>query len=146
MLDIFSDNAIGLSSSATAASFVRSLKEKDIDIGVDFDHAVMTKYAAAPGQPVKPPQYEHIVISGKVAEEVGFDKISKLQSRLHELKYVIVDGERIRRATRLNDLSFSSSPFSEILELDLSRNLFESFKEVCEICQGLRNLRKLTIE
>ncbi len=108
---VFSNAAVGLSSSPTAASFVRSLKERDINTGVDFLHAVVAKYAPAPEH------HDIVEISGKVVQEIGFDKISEMQSRLHELKYLVVDGEKIRRADP------SLQPFPEVLELDLSRNL-----------------------
>lgn len=89
-----------------------------------------------------------IVISGKVAEEVGFDKIRKQQAQLSELRIVILDGMRI--ATAATAAGGQEKPIREVCpkatELDLSRNLFTRFDTVAEICSQLELLRGLRLK
>jgi hypothetical protein len=86
-----------------------------------------------------------IMISGKkVAEEVGFDKIRAQLAQLHELKIVLVDGLQVNCAERPDKRIRDVCP--KIAELDLSRNLFESCKEIIHICGELRNLRGLKLK
>jgi len=83
-------------------------------------------------------------ISGKVVEEVGFDKIRRQLAQLQELKIVIVDGACINTvettSLRIRDVC------PKIVELDLSRNLFERFEDVVKICGELDGLRSLRIK
>jgi hypothetical protein len=90
------------------------------------------------------PLDKQIEISGKVVEEVGFDKIRQQQSQLHELKIVIVDGFRISYAESPGTTIRETCP--KIVELDLSRNLFEKFDEVVRICAKLDHLRSLRLK
>jgi hypothetical protein len=85
-----------------------------------------------------------MISGGKVAEEVGFDKIRKQLAQLHELKIVLVDGLRINHAEMPDKTIRKVCP--KILELDLSRNLFESFYDVVYICGELDNLRSLRLK
>lgn len=87
---------------------------------------------------------KQIVISGKVAEEVGFDKIRLQLSQLHELKIIIVDGLRINCAEKDGKAIREVCP--KIVELDLSRNLFEIWEEVVHICRELDDLRSLRLK
>ena len=88
-----------------------------------------------------------IEISGKVVEEVGFERIRKQQAVLQELKIVVLDGLRICGVGKGVDVAqvqneiFSTCP--NITELDLSRNLFEDWKDVADICASLKKLRSL---
>jgi len=84
------------------------------------------------------------VISGKVAEEVGFDKIRQQLSQLHELKIILVDGLRINCSEKDGNTVREVCP--KIVELDLSRNLFEDWEEVVHICRELDNLRSLRLK
>jgi hypothetical protein len=77
----------------------------------------------------------------KVAEEVGFDKIRAQLAQLHELKIVLVDGLQVCCAERPDKTIRDVCP--RIAELDLSRNLFESCREIIHICGELDNLRTL---
>jgi tubulin-specific chaperone E len=104
-------------------------------------------------------QQKPITISGKEVEEIGFDKIKKLQSRLNELRIVYLDGLLIsqpgnvqaRKAGQqehdpgvlLGDEILRTCP--KINTLDLARNLLESVEEVAFICQNLRQLRELRL-
>jgi hypothetical protein len=76
-------------------------------------------------------------------EKVGFDKIRKQQSQLQELKIVIVDGYRINEATRNGSIQ---EHCGNIVELDLSRNLFESLEEILLICGELPALQRLRLK
>lgn len=56
--------------------------------------AIKAKYASGVDASSRQPVSESrvVVISGKVAEEVGFDKIRRQQARLDELKVVLLEG------------------------------------------------------
>lgn len=89
-----------------------------------------------------------IVFSTKVAEEVGFEKISRKQAQLHELKIVILDGLRLvyaygpaaKRDKSIRDVCPS------IVELGMSRNLFTRFSPVVEICSELDEVKALRLK
>ena len=110
-----------------------------------FVEAVHQKYASEVterrGALVAESQIE---ISGKVVEEVGFDKIRQQLAQLHELKIVIVDGLRIATAKKAERRIREICP--KIVELDLSRNLFEHYEEIMNICRELENLRVLRLK
>ncbi|KAJ4397248.1 hypothetical protein N0V93_001472 [Gnomoniopsis smithogilvyi] len=134
-----------LSKSSTAASFVRPTRPAEKPR--TFLQAVQDKYAGEVTADQKPislgPQ---VVISGKVAEEIGFDKIRKQQAQLHELKIVIVDGMRIDSASAAGD---QEKPIRDVCpkvtELTLSRNLFINFGPIVDICSHLDELRGLRL-
>lgn len=112
-----------------------------------FLEALQDKYAGevtADKQPVSSgPQ---IVISGKVAEEIGFDKIRKQQAQLSELKIVILDGMRIDSALPAGGLEKTILDVCpKVTELDLSRNLLLGFDAVVEICSHLPDVRGLRL-
>ncbi|KAH8910504.1 RNI-like protein [Coniochaeta sp. PMI_546] len=125
--------------SPTSASFIRPTRPHDGK--TDFLTALHEKYAAEL-EPQKP-----IVFSTKVAEEVGFDKISRKQAQLHELKIVILDGMRLVCAydpARERDKSIRDVCPS-ITELGMSRNLFTKFSPVVEICSELDQVKALRL-
>lgn len=136
----------GLSNSPTAASFVRPTRPTESSR--TFLEALQEKYASevtTDRQPISSgPQ---IVISGKVAEEIGFDKIRKQQGQLSELKIVILDGMRIDSASAAGA---QERPIRDvcpkITELNLSRNLLVSFGTVVEICSHISHLRGLRLK
>lgn len=106
--------------------------------------------AVKPNQPIR--------FNGKIAEEVGFDKIRKQLAQLEELKYVILDGMRmwrpeVRQVSRSHsDLEWPhgatdiGSACPKTYELDLSRNLFEEWREVAAICEQLDRMRSLRVD
>ncbi|PBP22553.1 CAP-Gly domain-containing protein [Diplocarpon rosae] len=126
------------SQSPTAASFVLS-SSWTADPEQSFVSAVKGKY----GTPAVADDSDEIVISGKTVEEVGFDKIRAQQARLHELKIVLVDGQRISHAE--NSPGEIRHVCPKIEELDLSRNIIENFAEVAEICKELESLKSLRL-
>lgn len=136
----------GLSQSATAASFVRPTRPAEKPR--TFLEALQEKYASEVTADHKPissgPQ---IVISGKVAEEIGFDKIRKQQAQLSELKIVILDGMRIDAASNADGRDKSIREVCpKVTELDLSRNMFVGFGPAVEIGSHLTELRGLRLK
>ena len=101
-----------------------------------------------------------IRISGKEVEEVGFDKIRKQLADLKELKIVILDGLCMARPetslrARENITGLEAWPTgltdikdvcNKVIELDLSRNLFEEWREIASICEQLEKLKSLRAE
>lgn len=133
----------GLSPSPSAGSFIRSSRKSDSER--TFLEAVRQKYASDDtDKPIAVALDQQIEISGKVVEEVGFDKIRQQLAQLHELKIVIVDGMRIKKADEKKDDIAKTCPL--IVELDLSRNLFQNLDEVGLISQQLEHLRVLKLK
>lgn len=87
---------------------------------------------------------KEIEISGKTVYEVGFDKVRAQLSQLHQLKIVLVDGMRIVQAETEDRKIREVCPL--IVDLDLSRNLFQSCEEIIKICAELDNLRSLRLK
>lgn len=161
----------GLSQSATAGSFIRP--NRPFDQPLSFIQALHKKYAydteVAPttdgGQLVTE---EPITISGKVVEEVGFEKIRQLLATLYELRIVLLDGgcvaglgtspwpwfgalqeESVRdqyQNSYLAQWDKVKQTCPNITELDLSRNLLEVWTDVAVICRGLEKLEILKVK
>lgn len=143
VLKIFIKEVVGLNKSLTAGSFVRPTRQPDPE--QSFVEAIHQKYATEiTAQPAPAASAKEIVISGKVAEEVGFDKIRQQLSQLHELRIILVDGLRINCAEREGKSIREVCP--KIVELDLSRNLFEDWEAVVHICRELDFLRSLRLK
>ena len=129
---------LGRSVSPTAASFVRPSRPSDPRVG--FFEALKKKYASSTAEDLAATA-NAILISGKTVEEVGFDKIRRQLAELQELRIVVLDGACI--ATVESDLDGQNL---KIIELDLSRNLFESWHDIAAICNSLVNLQSLRLE
>jgi len=127
----------GLNPSQTPGSFVAQTQAKDLE--QSFVEAVEKKYATDATISDDP-----VVISGKVVEKVGFEKIRRQQAQLAALKVVVVDGFRINKATDSGSSIHAICP--NIQTLDLSRNLFETFDQIIEICRNLEHLRILRLK
>ncbi|PKS10545.1 hypothetical protein jhhlp_002299 [Lomentospora prolificans] len=138
-----------LSKSHTAASFIRPSRPSEKP--QSFLSALHEKYASEVDESNAPVASARLIeISGKVVEEVGFNKIRKRLARVGDLKIVILDGMRVVSATGGGDDGrFESMTVAEtcpkIIELDLSRNLFVDFKPLVEVCSQLSDLRSLRI-
>jgi hypothetical protein len=128
---------LGLSGSTTGGSFMRLTAIPDPSQA--FLEAVREKYAP-PAPDVETTEH---VISGKVAEEIGFEKIRRQQAQLHKLTIVLVDGHRINAAEIADHVIRKTCPI--IIELDLSRNLFDDFEVIVRICGELDTLTGLRI-
>ena len=100
-----------------------------------------------------------IEISGKVVEEVGFDKIRKQLSELQELRIILLDGLQvagIRAEDGLQEEEDSGEKDAarreieqtcpKITELDLSRCLLSRWRDVADICGRLGRLRVLKLK
>ena len=142
-----------LSSSTTAASFVRLSRKEDPERtlleGIKFKYAPSTMpktvtQSASVG-------HETIEISGKVVEEVGFDRINKQLSLLADLKIVLVDelaifGMAARGASSTevrNAQRELQQACPNIVELDIGWNTIETWQEVADICLPLKKLKIL---
>ena len=134
-----------LSSAPSCASFIRATRLADQPRS--FLQALTFKYAEDGREQTTVEAGGSIEISGKVVEEVGFERIRKQQAALHDLKIVLVDGLRVRgtgaEADITNVQEEVASTCPNITELDLSRNLFEHWGDVAAICAPLTKLRVL---
>lgn len=137
------DRSTGLSKSSTAASFVRPTRPADKP--QSFIAALREKYAAEAKDQDDGVQNSRVIISGKVAEEIGFDKIRRKLAQVKELKIVLVDGLRVARA-RDDDEPTIEETSPSIVQLDLSRNLLEQLAPVVDICRRLPKLQSLSIK
>lgn len=116
--------------------------------------ALGKKYA--PGDDGGPATEVEIKISGKLVEEVGFDKIREQLAMLPELRIVVLDGLCIAGVQarpwigsselRIQDRQRIREQRFKIRELDLSRNLLETWADVAEICSSLKSLHSLKVE
>lgn len=142
-------------------SFVEALKSKyasddpdggeeegleDPDVEIVFD---LQKRGDGVGRKAR----REVKFSGKVAEEVGFDKIRRQLAQLSELRIIILDGLCMWRPEARGERWMAEGQASDVreacpkaLELDLSRNLFEEWREVAGICEQLENLGSLRVE
>lgn len=153
-------NSTGKSNQSTAGSFVRPSRPSEPPRS--FLEALREKYASefeqtlVQGTPsAQSATQKAIEISGKVVEEVGFDKIRKQLAELQELRIVLLDGLRIsgvlssydqpdvqvREAAK--DIAVTCP---KVIELDLSRNLLCRWREVWEICNQLKHLKRLKLK
>lgn len=124
----------------------------------------MTKKYKSSDGPKNTAAEEKIQISGKTVEEVGFDKINRQLAALQELKIIILDGlcvagvnafpqEAEESATdfthpnaRWSFVEGLKSKNLSIVELDLSRNLLETWVDVMGICGALKHLAALELK
>ncbi|KAF1835521.1 RNI-like protein [Decorospora gaudefroyi] len=147
-----------LNPSPTSASFIRPSRK--LDPPRTFVQALKSKYASEEieedpdvevvfnVQPVKP-----ILFNGKPAEEIGFDKIRAQLAQLSELRIVILDGLCMHRPEARGIQWLEGGEETDIkdacpkaVELDLSRNLFEEWREVAAICEQLPELTSLRVD
>lgn len=150
----------GKSSQPTAGSFVRPSRPSDPPRS--FLEALREKYASEPEQGDEgsnsvdrvAPQ-NAIKISSKVVEEVGFDKIRRQIAELQELRIVILDGLCLAGVLSSYDQAHDQVQESagqiaatcpKIVELDLSRNLLSRWRDVWEICNQLKHLKRLKVK
>lgn len=84
-----------------------------------------------------------VYFSTKQAEEVGFEKFSKRQARLQGIHVLVLDHISIRFQNE--DRETITELCSDITELDLSSNLFESLGEIVELAVLFPKLTHLTL-
>ncbi|KAK8252033.1 hypothetical protein IWZ00DRAFT_260943 [Phyllosticta capitalensis] len=139
-------------------SYVQALKKKYASDSVDEPNLDIVVTGPVPANVPVNERGKVIKISGKEAEEVGFDKIRKKFANLQELRIAILDclcmtrplpallehaaadGKANITAADLTDVK-DVSP--KIYDLDLSRNLFEEWREVASISIQLEKLTQL---
>ncbi|KAJ0425190.1 hypothetical protein BJY00DRAFT_274932 [Aspergillus carlsbadensis] len=149
----------------TAGSFVRPSRPADSPRG--FVEALREKYAsefeqsrarqARADADAEADAAQHsekpIQFNGKIAEEVGFDKIRKQLAELDELKIVLLDGLCVtgvlaQEASR-EQIEEARGEIEricpKITELDLSRNLFTAWEDVADVCGSLERLKLLRL-
>ncbi|KAL8926477.1 MAG: hypothetical protein Q9172_001780 [Xanthocarpia lactea] len=140
------------SKAPTAASFIRP-DSKHIDVPQSFLSAVREKYGSGDIPQDAKGKSSIIVISGKEVDEVGFDAISRKQSAWSDLTIVSLDGLRIdslyhkpshSKQDHEADIRVLSSGL-KWKELDLSRNLFDDWDEITNICSFTKELRVLNL-
>ena len=137
-----------LSYSYSAGSFIKPSRKADSEITVL--EAIKLKYGGGSADATAPAA---VVISGKVAEEVGFDKIANEQARLTDLRIVLIDQLCIsgvaNRGCTPTDLRRAQQQLAEtcpnITEIDLGWNLLETWTDVAHICASLPKLRTLRV-
>jgi tubulin-specific chaperone E len=129
----------------SAGSFIR--RSRPTDESRTFIQALRHKYI---GDDEAVPTSKHIRISGKEVEEVGFDKIKRKQAVINELKRVFLDGLRIShrgiQASSDSRIKEIGETCSNLVDLDLSNNLFEQFDEIVRICEQLPYLNSLRLD
>jgi hypothetical protein len=149
-----------LSSAPTAASFIRPSRTPDPPRS--FLGALRFKYAAEDTNRsayttsdavagTSTPNRNAIKISGKVVEEVGFDRIRQQQAVLQNLHIVLLDGLCLSGITlEKNDPAATAAAQEagaetcpDLVELDLGWNLLETWTDVAEVCRPLKKLQVL---
>ncbi|OQU96676.1 CAP-Gly domain-containing protein [Cladophialophora immunda] len=142
-----------LSPSPTAASFLRPSRNPDPERALL--EAIKFKYApvnnlranAASAREVD----DMIEISGKVVEEVGFERIQKQLSVLADLKIVLVDELVVSGIARhgsstqhiRNAQLELERTCPNIVELDLGWNIIETWQDIVDMCVPFRKLKIL---
>jgi hypothetical protein len=110
-------------------SFISS--NKQLNFGQSFEQALKQKYLSK----ITDKNIENSMINRKI-ESVGFEKVEEKLSNLKGLTIVGLASMKISIPTRCN---------YEITDIDLSRNLFNSIKQVWEICQQMNSLSILRL-
>lgn len=139
-----------LSSSPTAASFLRPFRKHDRER--TLLEAIRFKYSPSTSDTAKIETEESTIeISGKVVEEVGFDRIQKQLSILADLKIVLVDelvlsGIAPHGASK-EDIRNAQAELGQtcpnIVELDLGWNTVETWQDVAEMCVPFKKMKIL---
>lgn len=142
-----------LSSSLTAASFIRPSRKNDPERtlleAIKFKYAPSTEVTQS-----RSPAWateSTIEISGKVVEEVGFDKIEKQLSTLTNLKIVLVDELVVSgiapRGSSREDIQAAQVELAKtcpnIVELDIGWSVIETWQDIVDICAPLKKLKIL---
>ncbi|EDN03638.1 predicted protein [Histoplasma mississippiense (nom. inval.)] len=133
----------------TAGSFIRPTRQADRNLS--FLQAANEKYVSK----LEPMTSGHeelqsskpIEISGKIVEEVGFEKIRRLLAELQELRIVLLDGMRVygvlARGNRFDEIG-ENITLDGISELALDETLME-WKEVAAVSKQFPSLRSLSV-
>ncbi|PLB42469.1 putative tubulin-specific chaperone [Aspergillus candidus] len=154
------------SNQPTAGSFVRPSRPADKPRG--FLEALRYKYALGFEEQERAREMrlsgdggvaaaakKPVMFNGKIAEEIGFDKIRKQLAELQELSIVLLDGLLVGGVLGNADGAGAEQRDAackeieqvcpKITELDLSRNLLVRWGEVADICARLKRLSVLKL-
>ena len=136
------------SSSPTAASFLRPSRKPDPERmlleAIRFKYAPAAKHASDAAD-------QAIEISGKVVEEIGFERVQKQLSALADLKIVLVD-ELVVSSIALHSASTEDVRKAQhelqqtcpnIVELDVGWNVIETWQDVVDMCTPFPKLKIL---
>ncbi|KAI4947535.1 hypothetical protein J4E91_006355 [Alternaria rosae] len=134
-------------------TFVQALKSKYASEALDEDFQDPDVHVVFNHQPPVQQKQKPVQFNGKPAEEIGFDKIRRQLAQLGELKIIILDGLCMQRPEARGEGWLKGGEMSDVkeacpkaIELDLSRNLFEEWREVAAICEQLPGLRSLRVD
>ncbi|KAK5054591.1 hypothetical protein LTR84_001482 [Exophiala bonariae] len=141
-----------LSSSPTAASFVRPSRKPDPER--TLLEAIRFKYGMSKTDPrteSAETETTPIAISGKVVEEVGFEKIQKQLSVLGDLRIVLVDELIVsgvaRRDATTQEVEDAQEELSKtcpsLIELDVGWNTIENWQDVADMSLPFKKLKIL---
>lgn len=145
---------LGQSPKSTAGSFIRP--NRVFAQPLSFVEALHKKYASELEEEAKGDK--SIEISGKLVEEVGFDKIRRQLAALQELHIVILDGlcvaglrsqpwsSPVYEAAWQEIIGLIAKTCPVVTELDLSRSLLEQWADVVGICSALPLIKSLKLE
>lgn len=136
------------SNTPNAASFIRPTRRGDVER--TLYEAIKLKYVTDTSTNA----HDVVVISGKVAEEIGFEKVSKQQSSLSNLRIAVLDHMVISgiapRGSSLQVINQAQIDLAEacpnIVELDISHNPIETWSDVEYICSSLPRLKTLKLK
>ncbi|KAL8931833.1 MAG: hypothetical protein Q9211_006702 [Gyalolechia sp. 1 TL-2023] len=139
-----------LSKEPRAASFIRASRPSDPPR--DFLTALGVKYGSRDA-PNDSAALDAIFIGGKEVKEVGFDYDSQRLLVWPSLRIISLDGLRLNgicpepfsAPSRRVAFEFLVNSHFSCEELDLSRNLFETWGAVTDICSALQWLRYLNL-
>lgn len=141
---IFSCLASTSSKAGTPASFIRPTRTPDEERTV-LD-AIKYKYGTLPRDDIN-----EIVISGKIAEKIGFEKIARQQSQLSDLRIVLLDGLVVQgvspRGVTREQIMFHQEELRHscpnVTELDAGYNVIEKWNDVARVCVCFPKLQVL---
>ncbi|KXT04383.1 hypothetical protein AC578_3588 [Pseudocercospora eumusae] len=89
---------------------------------------------------------EIVYFSTKQAEEVGFEKFAKRQAALQGIKTIVLDHMCISCKTLDSERDLIAETCKEIMDLDLSSNLFESLDEILRLLLLMPKLRSVVLD
>ncbi|ENN77099.1 hypothetical protein D910_10209 [Dendroctonus ponderosae] len=128
----------------TAGSFVR--REK-LNFGRTLIEAIAAQYGNEESDIAKRIHEQQIIslqrsINAPFIEFVGFDKVSSKQGKFESLKMI---SARAQHVSSLGDPSQLNTLFQNIQQLDLSKNLLNSWQTVFDVCRQLDQLFWLNV-
>ncbi|KXT06001.1 hypothetical protein AC579_6047 [Pseudocercospora musae] len=127
-------------SSSTAASFLRP--NQQWDRRRTFYQALREKYMpedAGTGGDI-------VYFSTKQAEEVGFEKFAKRQAALKGIKTIVLGHMCISCKALRSERDLIAETCKEIMDLDVSSNLFESFDDILSLLLPMPKLRSVVLD